>query len=234
MKLIAHRGASLLAKENSVEALVKAARLGSDGVECDIRLTKDLQYVLFHDDSLQRLAGADCKVTDLTLEEMREILRPAGYGVTTLAELLADYRENAPVLLHSKLERLPEELLSALSKASIRFILGVSRAEEAARCRQYFPKEQVLAFMPKKEDAEVFARAGAGILRLWENWLCEGMIREVKETFGREVWIMARHPETGMNGNEESLDFLRKEGADGVLLNDIALGLDWRQKRANG
>lgn len=229
--MIAHRGASLLAKENSMEALIKAAQMGSDAVECDLRVTKDLQYILFHDGDLKRLAGLDRKVSDLTLEEMRHVLSMAGHTVATLADLLSTYGERVPILLHSKLERLTDTLLELLLSSPVKFILGVTNVRDVALCRRYLPKEQILAFMPKKEDAASFVEAGAGILRLWENWLSEIGMQDVKKAFDAEVWIMSNHPVHGMNGSRASLDFLAAQGADGVLLNDIALGLAWRKER---
>ena len=54
MKFVAHRGASIEAQENTLEALRLGARLGAYACECDIRVTKDKSYVLFHDSDLVR------------------------------------------------------------------------------------------------------------------------------------------------------------------------------------
>lgn len=53
-KLIAHRGASAVAPENTLSALLKAKELGATWVEADVRLTLDGEAVMFHDDSLER------------------------------------------------------------------------------------------------------------------------------------------------------------------------------------
>lgn len=53
-KLIAHRGASRVAPENTIAALAKAHELGASWIEADVRLTLDGEAVIFHDAELGR------------------------------------------------------------------------------------------------------------------------------------------------------------------------------------
>ena len=62
---IAHRGASLLAAENSFEAFRKAFDLGYRVIETDIHSSKDGTAYIFHDNSLERLTGENLKISDL-------------------------------------------------------------------------------------------------------------------------------------------------------------------------
>ena len=81
---LAHRGDWRLAPENSLEALVLAAGTpGVDGVEFDVRLSRDGVPVLLHDETLERVQGRDEEVADLTAAELREA------GIPSLAEVLA-------------------------------------------------------------------------------------------------------------------------------------------------
>ena len=57
--LIAHRGASAYAPENTVPALLLAAEQGANFVEFDLQLTKDRQIVLLHDTSLERTTDVE-------------------------------------------------------------------------------------------------------------------------------------------------------------------------------
>jgi len=68
--VVAHRGASSLAPENTLAAVNKALELGADGVEIDVRLTKDGEVVLIHDSSLMRTAGDPGEIWEYTLEEL--------------------------------------------------------------------------------------------------------------------------------------------------------------------
>jgi glycerophosphoryl diester phosphodiesterase len=67
---IAHRGASAYAPENSLTAFVKAAEMGADMVEVDIRLTADAVPIVAHDDSLSRVFGVNRSINELTLAEL--------------------------------------------------------------------------------------------------------------------------------------------------------------------
>ncbi len=71
--IIAHRGASAFAPENTFAAFQKAIDDGADGIEFDVRLAKDGVPVVFHDSTLQRLAKIKNCVSDLTAEELNAI-----------------------------------------------------------------------------------------------------------------------------------------------------------------
>ena len=70
---IAHRGASYYAPENSLAAIRLAAEIGSDGAECDIRLTKDNQIVLWHDGNTQRLTNQKLDIAQANYSELQNL-----------------------------------------------------------------------------------------------------------------------------------------------------------------
>ena len=69
--VIAHRGASAAAPENTLAAFRLAADLGADGVELDVRRTVDGQLVVIHDASVDRTTGGTGRVGALTLDQLR-------------------------------------------------------------------------------------------------------------------------------------------------------------------
>jgi len=71
MKIIAHRGASGYAPENSKSAFLKAIELKSDGFEVDLQLTADDEIVIFHDWTLERTTNGSGFVQQKTLEELK-------------------------------------------------------------------------------------------------------------------------------------------------------------------
>lgn len=71
--IIAHRGASKSAPENTFAAFRKAIADGADGIEFDVRLAKDGVPVVFHDATLRRLTKIKSRVADLTAEELNKI-----------------------------------------------------------------------------------------------------------------------------------------------------------------
>ena len=72
--ILAHRGASAYAPENTLEAFSLAADMGADGVELDVHLTADGQPVVHHDDKINRTSNAQGTVREYTLAELRAIL----------------------------------------------------------------------------------------------------------------------------------------------------------------
>ena len=117
MKIYAHRGSSIAHPELTMAAYKAAVDEGADGFECDVRITKDNQLVLWHDADMQRVAGNPARIADSTLKEIK-----SHYQQTiTLDELLILARDNKkelaietkhPVPSGSAVEKGVMELLS--------------------------------------------------------------------------------------------------------------------------
>jgi glycerophosphoryl diester phosphodiesterase len=71
--IIAHRGASAHAPENTLASFRKAIEDGADGIELDVRLSKDGVPVVIHDATLLRTAGMNTRVADLTAEQLSRV-----------------------------------------------------------------------------------------------------------------------------------------------------------------
>lgn len=99
--LIAHRGAAAEAPENTLAACARALALGADGLELDVRVTRDGTPVVFHDPTLARLTGRRRAIATLALADLRAV-RIGGEPVPTLAEVLALVRGRAVVQLEIK------------------------------------------------------------------------------------------------------------------------------------
>lgn len=70
--LTAHRGVTNVAPENTIPAYEAAVELGYYTAECDIRLTKDNEWVLMHNSDVQSYFFAVGEVSDYTLDELKE------------------------------------------------------------------------------------------------------------------------------------------------------------------
>ena len=71
--VIAHRGYSLVAPENTLLSYQKAIEAGADMLEVDINLTRDGQLVMIHDHHLERTTNGTGFVHDHTLEELQSL-----------------------------------------------------------------------------------------------------------------------------------------------------------------
>jgi len=101
MIILGHRGIPALIKENTLESLLKAIELGADGIETDVRLTKDGTPVLIHDDNLSNFCGEDIKIKELTISELKEF-RYDGMTIPTLEEFLLSVPHNKCLNLEIK------------------------------------------------------------------------------------------------------------------------------------
>jgi glycerophosphoryl diester phosphodiesterase len=71
--VIAHRGSSAYAPENTLAAFKLAAEQGADAIELDADLTRDGHVVVMHDATIDRTTDGHGNVNDLTLEEIRRV-----------------------------------------------------------------------------------------------------------------------------------------------------------------
>lgn len=71
--IIGHRGASAAAPENTMGAFREAIAAGADGIEFDVRLSRDGVPVIIHDNSLRRTGGLPRRVADLIWPELQQI-----------------------------------------------------------------------------------------------------------------------------------------------------------------
>ncbi|MFN4907106.1 MAG: glycerophosphodiester phosphodiesterase [Planctomycetota bacterium] len=109
VKIMAHRGASKAAPENSLSAVRLAIEAGSDWVEIDVQETADGEVVVIHDSDLMKLARNKTKVWDAQLSELRSIDIGSSFGhtfknerVATLSEVLQLCQGKIKVLIELK------------------------------------------------------------------------------------------------------------------------------------
>ncbi len=70
-KIIAHRGASGYAPENTMPAFEMALEMNAEGIEIDVHTSKDGEVVVIHDPTINRTSNGEGLVGELTLEELR-------------------------------------------------------------------------------------------------------------------------------------------------------------------
>src|SRR5215210_2416980 len=77
---LAHRGASEMAPENTMEAFRLGVEVGAGGLELDVHLTRDGRLVVIHDPTVDRTTGGTGAVAQMTLDEIRAL--DAGHEFT--------------------------------------------------------------------------------------------------------------------------------------------------------
>ncbi len=124
-RIIAHRGASGYAPENTLAAFRLAAQMGVREVELDVQYSKDRELVVVHDESLDRYGFSDCRVAEMTLADLKTLDmggwfgdgRFAGERLVTLDEILTTFGDR--FIYHAEIkvpaEGLARHLLNRLA-----------------------------------------------------------------------------------------------------------------------
>ncbi len=130
--LIAHRGASQMAPENTLCALKKAAELGAKWVECDLQLTADGEVVIIHDETLDRTTNGKGEVKSTLYSVIQNLdagswFSPefAGEKIPTLNEWLSTAMDlGLGVNLEIKVKPLESQRMAELLVESLKHFSG--------------------------------------------------------------------------------------------------------------
>jgi glycerophosphoryl diester phosphodiesterase len=175
VKISFHRGANRYAPENTLPAIEKAAALGADYIEFDIRPTKDGKYVLLHDTTLNRTTSGKGPIREATWAEVGlldagiRFGQPfAGTRVPSLFDCLTAVGKKSHAYLDAK-DITPEDLLDAMRKFELvdRSVVYQSRGY-LARLKALEPK--VRALPPLRSAAQFDQVAAIGPYGFDTDW----------------------------------------------------------------
>lgn len=147
MKIYAHRGFSGKFPEGSLAAYQGAVDSGADGMECDVRLTKDGELVCFHDATTDRLTGKPGRISKLNYRElisMSPVLRfeeLLELAISNKTDLLVETKH--PVRTGGKVESKVIDLLELnhdrIERSGIRVVIMSFSYLAVLRARKRYP-----------------------------------------------------------------------------------------------
>ncbi|MEK4629148.1 MAG: glycerophosphodiester phosphodiesterase [Solibacillus sp.] len=226
--VIAHRGFMERGVENTISSIKESAKAGAEVVEIDIQQTKDGQFVVFHDETLSRLARKPNRVHQMTLKELTETTVSAdGHTdkIPSLEEVLQTSRLlNIQLLIEIKphgyetkdmLERLVAQL-DAHDALDIHYVqsLDIKLMEELE------------ALEPRIKTGFVYAVAYGSIPLMdadfvaIEQSFATSAIQEQVNAAGKELFVWTVN-------NERGLQHFYEWNIDGIITNhpDIAVSI---------
>ncbi len=193
-KIIAHRGASADAPENTLESVKLAWKQNTDAVEIDVQLTTDGEIVVFHDADTLRMTGESGLLKDKTWSELRRLTIERN-GIQAHIPLLSDILSTIPLdkFLVVELKSGPE-IAAPLRRLIDKFqiipenVQFISLIE--ASIQQVFMKfsgyetQRVLEFLGEPPDTDELLRYAeqmpfTGIDLEAGDYLTEGFIKEI-------------------------------------------------------
>jgi glycerophosphoryl diester phosphodiesterase len=211
-QLIAHRGASFDAPENTLAAEQLAWEQGADGFETDVHLTRDGRLIACHDDNVKRVTGRDAVIREHTLDELRDLdagtwkgIRYAGEKLPTLEEQLALLPPGKHIFIELKggpelVPALGRSLAGAAVDASLITIISFNEAA-LAEARRSLPQfrtsflaahDRLSALSPASRVEALVTRAvaaGCAGLGLQETWPLDHAGAELVRRAGLQLHV---------------------------------------------
>ncbi|MDO8543268.1 MAG: glycerophosphodiester phosphodiesterase [Opitutaceae bacterium] len=209
MEIIAHRGASHDAPENTLAAARLAWAQQADALECDVHLTRDGRLVVVHDDDLQRVGGRAMRIADATLAELREVDVGGGTNpdfrpekIPELDELIAITPPSRRLFVELKGgPALVEELARSLARTRFdetRLVVISFNLEAVRRAKSRLPRTEVCWIVDREGAmahatiAELVQQAqGAGLdgLDLDYQWPVDGAVVRSVHAVGMKLYV---------------------------------------------
>lgn len=126
-ELIGHRGYSARYPENTILSFRKAVEAGCDGIELDVRLTKDGKVVVIHDKDMKRTTNGSGLVGEYTLKELKKLDAGRGEKIPALEEVLEEIKSIKLLIeLKEYSERICAETVKIAGKRKNTFFVSFS------------------------------------------------------------------------------------------------------------
>lgn len=153
MLVLGHRGVHGNAcTENTIDAFHEAVREGADGIEFDLRLSRDGEIVVVHDANLHRVAGDAHRVAELTAHELADITLRSGGAIPTLHDVTSHVHAPHVLDMEVKHRDVIEPLIVKLSTSSAlreRTIVSSFHASVLLRVRRAHADVRTLFLVPR-------------------------------------------------------------------------------------
>jgi glycerophosphoryl diester phosphodiesterase len=168
--IVAHRGASHDAPENTLAAFEAAWQQGADGIEGDFYITRDQRIVCIHDADTARTAGKKLVIADTTLAELRQLdfgkwkgERFANEPIPTFSEVYRCVPEGKLFVIELKtgpeIVPLLKKQLDELQEHAIEKLIIAFNPETVAACKRLLPDVRVHWLTGFKQDKQTGAWA---------------------------------------------------------------------------
>jgi glycerophosphoryl diester phosphodiesterase len=246
--VVAHRGASGDAPENTLEAFQAAVDAGCRYLETDAHVTRDGVVVAFHDHRLERATDRRGVIEELTIAEVEQAdaghhlpaFRGRGVKVPRLEEVLTRWPETR-VIIDPKTDSATEPVCALLERLDAwdRVCLGAFSDRRVQRVRTLSRGRACTSMGPAATAAAVLAAAGSGRMpRLGADCLQvpirERGVRIVTERFVRAAHRARLPVQVWTVDDPATMRYLLDIGADAIMTNRPRVLFDVIAARAAG
>lgn len=224
--IIAHRGASGAAPENTLASVRQAIKDGADWIEIDVQETADGEVVVFHDGDFMRQSNVNLKIWDATVADIAKIdigswfdAKFSSERTPTLRAILDEARDEAKVLIELKYyghdKKLEERVVQIVENARM-------TPQIAVMSLNYDGVRKLQALRPKWEAGVLIAKSigdpsklDAEFLAVHINMATSALIRRAHQA-GKQLMVWTVNDAISMSR-------LISLGVDGVITDEPAL-----------
>lgn len=228
-KIIAHRGASYEAPENTLIAIERGIQIGADMIEIDIQLSSDGIPVVFHDLSTSRTTNLKrLKIEKLSLIEIKALDAGSWFSkdylwerIPTLDELLQlDFKNTFLMIELKKGLHSPATIVSAVLESvdrasylkSSQIVIGSLDFPLVQEVHKQAPHMNLVGILDKIQAISSFIELGVKRLAINKRLITKELVKELHDQ-EIEVWVWTVD-------EKKTLLKLKDYGVDGVFCNN--------------
>jgi glycerophosphoryl diester phosphodiesterase len=234
-EIVAHRGASAAAPENTLAAVRQAVEEGTDWVEIDVQETADGEVVVLHDSDLKKVAGVDLKIWDATMDDLKNIDIGSFFSpefeaerVPRLADVLAFCKGKSKVVIELKFyghdQRLEERVAEIVEAHDMQTDIAVMSLKQQGI-------DKIKSLRPTWQVGLLAAVTASNLTRAEADFLA------VKASIATRRFIRSAH---GRNkkvlvwtvNDPISMSTMMGRGADGLITDRPGLARDVLEQRS--
>ena len=233
--VIAHRGASADAPENTLAAMEQAIADGADWVELDVQETRDGEVVVIHDSDLKKIGGSGLKVFESSLAELQSVdigsWKDPSFSdqrVPTLQQVLALCKDRINIIIELKYygyeEQLEERVANLVEAAGMQDqIIVMSLSYPGIKKMKSLRPQWSVGLLASVAIGDI-TRLEADFFAINATFVSRAFIKHVhKQNRKVLVWTV---------NDPISMSAMMSKGADGIITDKPALAATVRSERA--
>ncbi|QDU79870.1 Glycerophosphoryl diester phosphodiesterase [Polystyrenella longa] len=248
VEIVAHRGASHDAPENTLASVNLAWEKNTDGVEIDVYLSKDNQIVAFHDKTMKRTGGGtDLRIVDQTLAELKKLdagswksPKYKGEQIPLLSEILPTIPEGKRLFIEVKcgpeiVPFLKADLKKAGRKADQTCVICFG-SDVCRDVKQEMPELKVYWLSGQRKDKETgeWTPKLESLIETAQSIHADGLDLNANEKIDAEFVQQVKQANLGLYvwtvNNPDEANRLAKAGVDGITTDRPAFLRDALEK----
>ena len=226
-KVMAHRGASTEAPENTMAAFQKAIDDMADYIELDVQLTNNGEVIVMHDSNAYRTTGVDANIVNMTYKEVKTLDAGSWFSDEYVGENVPSLKEVLELTqgkIKLNIELKPADNGTALAKNTVRIIekynmvndcVITSFSESALKAVKTYNQEIKVGYILSAAYGDFYDMKNVDFFSVNAAFLSKRTIDAIHNS-GKQVYAWTVN-------NKDSIKNLTNKGVDGVITDNPVL-----------